>query len=102
MSAGSYIQIDLANKVIRTDRLLQVLQDLQRKGKSPEQISDEIAGTSVVTTYGSKKHTYRVESIDFSRSPACTFLKGKPGEEVEVSFKDYYKQQYNEIIKEEN
>ena len=57
---------------------------------------------SVVTTYGTKKHSYRIESIDFTRSPICTFMKGKPGEEVETSFKDYYKQTYGVEINDMN
>ena len=90
LASGSFIQIDLANKVIRTDKLLQIMNDLRGKGKSPDQINDELTGISVVTTYGTKKHTYRIESIDFTRSPICTFKKGKPGEEVDISFRDYY------------
>ena len=67
-----------------------------------DQINEELTGTSVVTTYGTKKHTYRIESIDFNRSPNCTFMKGKPGEEVEISFKDYYKQTYGVNIGDDN
>ena len=57
---------------------------------------------SVVTTYGTKKHTYRIESIDYNQSPTCTFKKGKPGEEVEISFKDYYQKTYGKGINDDN
>jgi hypothetical protein len=76
----------LANKVVRTDKLYDILNDLKGRGKSNEQINDELAGTSVVTDYGTKKHSYRIESIDFNRSPTSTFLKGKPGEEIQITF----------------
>ena len=102
LSSGSFIQIDLANKVIRTDTLYQILQDLQNKGKSPEQINDELQNTSVVTTYGTKKHSYKIEKIDFGKSPTCTFMKGKEGEQVETSFMDYYKNTYAVTIKDPN
>jgi hypothetical protein len=29
---------------------------------------------SVVTTYGNNKHTYEIESIDFTKSPLDTFV----------------------------
>lgn len=102
LSSGTFLQIDLANKVIRTDTLYSILNDMRNKGKSPEQTNEELAGTSVVTMYGTKKHTYRIESIDFTRSPTCTFKKGKPGEEVEVSFADYYQKTYGVTIKDLN
>ena len=102
LASGTYLQIDLANKVIRTDKLISMLEDLKNKNKSTEQINEELSGMSVVTTYGTKKHTYRIESIDFMRSPVCTFKKGKPGEEVEISFKDYYQQTYGVTINDLN
>ena len=52
--------------------------------------------------YGTKKHTYRIESIDYDISPSSTFKKGKPGEEVDVTFKDYYKSVYGVTIKDLN
>lgn len=102
LAAGTFLQIDLANKVVRTDRLLQILQDYENKGKSQEQINEELKGTSVVTTYGTKKHSYRIESIDFTRSPTCSFKKGKPGEEVDITFLDYYKTVYAVEIRDTN
>lgn len=88
--------------MIRTDKLYDTLKDMQNKNKSPDQINDELTGLSVVTTYGMKKHTYKIESIDFNKSPTCTFKKGKPGEEVEVTFKDYYQTTYGCDIKDDN
>ena len=73
LSAGTFLQIDLASKVVRTDKLLDTLRDMQNKGKSKDEINDEVKGMSVVTTYGTKKHSYRIESIDFDRSPSSTF-----------------------------
>ena len=102
LATGTFLQIDLASKVIRTDKLLNTLKDLQGKGKSPDQINDELTGMSVVTTYGMKKHTYRIESIDFNKSPMCTFKKGKPGEETEVTFKDYFQTTYGANITDDN
>ena len=80
----------MANKVVRTDTLHSVLNEFRNKGKNADSINDELAGVSVVTTYGTKKHSYRIEKIDFEQSPTCTFKKGKPGEEVDISYMDYY------------
>lgn len=102
LASGTFLQIDLANKVIRTDKLLGVLQGMLSQGKTQEQVNDELKGTSVVTTYGMKKHSYKIEAIDFLRSPNCTFKKGKPGEETEVSFNEYYNKTYGITISEPN
>ena len=102
LAQGSFIQIDLANKVIRLDTLYQILNDMRNKGKSPDQITEELQGMSVVTTYGTKKHSYRIESLNFEKAPTCTFKKGKPGEEVDITYCDYYKQTYNVTIKDLN
>ena len=57
LASGTFLQIDLANKVVRTDKLYDILHDLKGKGKSNDQINDELSGTSVVTDYGTKKHS---------------------------------------------
>ena len=53
----------------------------------------------VVTSYGKSKKTYKVERIDFDRSPESKFTM-KDG--TEVSFAEYYKNQYNIQIREHN
>lgn len=56
----------------------------------------------MVTTYGLNKHSYRIERIDFEMSPKCSFKKGKQGEEVDITFMDYYQQVYGVVIKDTN
>ena len=96
---GPLIMIDLTNKVIRQDSVLAFIKELEQKRKSREQINDELKFRVVVTSYGKAKKTYRVERIDFDKSPDSQF-EGREG--VMMSFLEYYQKQYNITIKEFN
>lgn len=54
---------------------------------------------SVVTTYGNNKHTYEIESIDFTKSPLDTFVMGKGEAAKTVTFQEYYKEKYGVTLK---
>ena len=113
LECGPLIMIDLTNKVIRKDSVLSHIQDLESKGKSREFINEQLKWAIVVTTYGQNKKTYRVDHIDFERSPATTFkcrsLNQKKQanendvdeEEKDMSFLQYYRLRYSVDIREE-
>ncbi|TNV83116.1 hypothetical protein FGO68_gene11586 [Halteria grandinella] len=99
LDGGALIQIDLTNKVIRQDTVLSFIQELESKGKSREFINQELQFKVVVTSYGKDKRTYRVERVDFDRSPESTF-PCKDG--TQISFGAYFKKQYNIDVREIN
>ena len=78
LEAGPLIMLDMTNKVIRSDKVLTFIQELETKRKSREQINYEMQFKCVVTSYGKTKKTYVVEKIDFDKSPDSTF-EGKDG-----------------------
>ena len=82
------MQIDLTSKVIRKDSVYDTLKDFERKGYDHERINEEVKGMTVVTSYSkSGKHTYKVERIDFEKTPSDEFeMKG--GEKI--SFSNYF------------
>ena len=83
--------MDLVSKVVRKDSVIDHLNILLRKFDN-ERVNEEIKGMSVVTSYSKAgKHTYRIERVDFTKSPIDTFKKR---DETEISFLDYYETQY--------
>ena len=102
LQSGPLLQIDLANKVVRKDKLINEIRNMTQKGKNPEQVSSEMEGMSVVTSYGKTKRNYRIERIDFNQSPLSTFKKGEGEEAKEMSYMEYYQSQYEVTIKDQN
>lgn len=89
---GPYIQIDITNKVVRKDTLLQDIENMSDKNMSNEAINEKVANIIVVTSY--TKKTYRISHLDFTKNPSSTFEVGKGEEVVEKSFSQYYKEKY--------
>jgi len=95
--SGTLLNIDVAFRVVRNDSALdfikQVTEEAEKKNNDVRQeIQDALIGSTVVTRYNNK--TYRVEAIDFEKTPESTFEKdGNP-----IAFKDYFKTQYNEVV----
>ena len=75
---------------------------MTQKGKNPEQVSNELEGQSVVTSYGKTKRNYRLEKIDFNQSPLSTFKKGEGEDAKEMTYLEYYKTQYGVDIQDQN
>ena len=94
LQSGPLLQIDLANKVVRKDKLINEIRTMTQKGKNPDQVSSEMEGVSVVTSYGKTKRNYRIERIDFNQSPLSTFKKGEGEDAKEMSYMEYYQSQY--------
>jgi len=55
---------------------------------------------SIATVYGNNKHQYRIESINFDKTPHDTFTLTK--ETREISFGDYFKEKYDASINDLN
>merc|ERR1712048_1339663 len=98
---GALLNVDVAFRVVRTDSLLDYMNQVRDKAEQrnkdwQEALEDAIVGSTVVTRYNQK--TYRVERIDFSMSPETTFDK----EGTQVSYAQYYKEKYQENINDSN
>ncbi|KAM6155722.1 piwi-like protein 3 [Rhynchocyon petersi] len=87
---------DVSHKVLRSETVLDFMLNLRQKNKEREfneLVSRELIGLIVLTKYNNK--TYRIDGIDWDQHPESTFRKADGSE---VSFLDYYKEQYNEHI----
>lgn len=92
MESGPLMQIDLTSKVIRKDSVIDTLRDFERKNYDKERINEEFKGMTVVTSYSKAgKHTYKVERVDFEKTPADEF-EMKDGSKI--SFANYFEKQY--------
>lgn len=97
INAGVMVQIDLCSKVFRNDKVYDTLKEYERMRYDHDRIIEEVKGMVVTTSYSKTgKHTYQIEGVDFEKTPEHEFEK-KGG--VMISFKDYYKQQYEIDIK---
>ncbi|XP_006990580.1 piwi-like protein 4 isoform X1 [Peromyscus maniculatus bairdii] len=84
---------DVSYKVLRNETVLEFMTDLCfRTGTShfTETCQKELVGLIVLTRYNNK--TYRIDDIDWSVKPTHAFHK-RDGSEI--TYVDYYKQQYN-------
>ena len=96
---GLYLQVDVASRVLRTDTVLDMLNNLAKTKKPTlkEEAEKALLGQSVVTKYNNKN--YKIDGIDFNDSPKGTFLK-QTGQEM--SYMDYYKQNYGVVVQDPN
>ncbi len=83
------MQIDLTSKVCRKDKTIDYLKDLlKNKRYDHNRVNEEVKGMTVVTSYANgKKHAYRIESVDFSKTPNDGFTKN---DGTFIKFSDYY------------
>ncbi|KAL1781902.1 piwi 4 [Sigmodon hispidus] len=87
------LNADVSYKVLRNETVLEFMTDLCiRTGMShfTETCHKRLVGLIVLTRYNNK--TYRIDDIDWSVKPTHAFCK-RDGSEI--TYVDYYKQQYN-------
>ena len=95
---GLFVQCDLANKILRTQTVLDVIKDLFKRGGSgavQQTVKSELMGKSVLTRYNNKP--YKISDVDFDICPTDTFPSKKTGDQV--SYVDYYQQRYSLAVK---
>ncbi|KAG9491305.1 piwi-like protein 4 [Eleutherodactylus coqui] len=88
------LSADVSHKVLRNETVLDSMNEMYSrvpKERFIEACEKEFLGTIVLTRYNNK--TYRVDDIDWSTKPTDTFPKKKDGSQI--SYVEYYKQQYN-------
>jgi aubergine-like protein len=90
MEPGPMIQIDLTSKVCRQDKVIGHIRELMdKKGYDNDRLNEECKGMTLITSYSKVgKHTYKIDRIDFEKSPSDEFEK-KDG--TKISFAEYFK-----------
>jgi len=91
---GLLLQLDAANRVLRTetvrDALMRCATKAKQSGTSMKQEAEkELLGCSILTRYNNK--SYIVDDINFEMSPESTFTNEKG---QTMTFVEYYKRQY--------
>ncbi|NWR55762.1 PIWL1 protein, partial [Bucorvus abyssinicus] len=92
--------IDVSHKVLRSETVLDSMYNLCQhveEQRFRDVCAKELIGLVVLTKYNNK--TYRVDDIDWDCNPQCTFRRADGSE---ISFVDYYKTQYNQVISDLN
>ncbi|KAK5606868.1 Piwi-like protein 1 [Crenichthys baileyi] len=82
---------DVSHKVLRSETVLDFMVNLRQQCGSQrytEICAKELIGLIVLTKYNNK--TYRIDDIAWDHTPNNTFTR----RETEISFKNYYKNQY--------
>ncbi|XP_035247058.1 piwi-like protein 1 [Anguilla anguilla] len=97
--SGVMLSVDVSHKVLRSETVLAFMYGLRQQHGDRyfmEACTKELLGLIVLTKYNNK--TYRIDEIAWDHNPRNTFKKG----DKEISFKEYYKTQYNLDIRDEN
>ncbi|XP_039205017.1 piwi-like protein 4 [Crotalus tigris] len=87
---------DVSHKVLHSENVLEFMTNLYNnsdRARFAENCEKELVGLIVLTRYNNK--TYRIDDIEWSIKPTDTFQK-RDG--TQISYEDYYKQQYDIIL----
>ncbi|CAB3369856.1 Hypothetical predicted protein [Cloeon dipterum] len=89
---GLLLCCDTSSKVLRTQTVLELMYEVSmaKKQHFQTELKNILLGACVLTRYNNR--LYRVDDVDFSLNPNCTFDRNK---DEKISFKEYYKTHYN-------
>ena len=92
---GVLLNVDICHKVIRTDTVLDLINEIKSKarGDPREEIKKTLLNTTVMTTYN--KRTYKVDDIDFDVSLKDTFSQEDGSS---ITYQDYFRKKYGKSI----
>ncbi|XP_073468568.1 piwi-like protein 1 [Aquarana catesbeiana] len=86
------LNIDVSHKVLRNETVLHLMRNIYEsceQQKFQDLCTKELVGQIVLTKYNNR--TYRIDEINWTMTPAATFKKS----DKDVSYLEYYKNQYN-------
>ena len=90
---SSFVKLDTSSRMANTSSVLVFIQSLNVSGETKnDYILKELKGKTIYTFYNNK--TYKIEGVDFSRSPKDTFLMKN---EV-ITLAKYYEKHYSKKI----
>ncbi|XP_045881507.1 piwi-like protein 3 [Meles meles] len=92
---------DVSHKLFRMQTAYDLISDIRdgfpTKQELQDQVSKQLVGSVVSTMYNNK--TYRVDAINWEETPRTTF---KTSDGAEITFVEYYKTRYNQVVTELN
>ncbi|KAI5622106.1 piwi-like protein 1, partial [Silurus asotus] len=97
--ANIMLCLDVSHKVLRSETVLDFMTSLRQQCGAQHFVdicTKELVGVIVLTKYNNK--TYKIDDIAWDHTPKNTFKRG----DTNISFKDYYVQQYSLKITDEN
>ncbi|KAG5670554.1 hypothetical protein PVAND_000808 [Polypedilum vanderplanki] len=87
---GLMLLLDVSHRVLSQKTVLEFFKEcIQKTDNWKDMAKKGVVGNIVLTRYNNK--SYRIDDIDFSQNPLSTFKKG----DREISYADYYKNEYN-------
>nr|XP_028581928.1 piwi-like protein 4 isoform X3 [Podarcis muralis] len=87
---------DVSHKVLRNENVLEFMMNLYGSvdnSRFAETCEKELVGLIVLTRYNNK--TYRIDDIEWTVKPTDVFQKS---DGTQISYVDYYKQQYDAVL----
>lgn len=80
------LNCDVVHKVMRTDTVYTMLQETRKADANTwrDSFQRKVLGMTVLTGYNNK--TYRIDDVDFTKSPMTTFTR----RDEEVTIEKYY------------
>ncbi|KAM6331386.1 piwi-like protein 2 [Alca torda] len=94
---GLFLLVDPIHKVIRSDSVLNFMHAIYKQSHSSfqDECTKQLVGNVVITRYNNR--TYRVDDIDWNKTPrdSFTLVSGE-----EITFVDYYSKTYGITIRE--
>ena len=97
LRSGVMLTVDCSFKLVRTDSVLEVINEMMSGRLSREDIRKELSNKILMTFYGSQA-TYRIDDILFDESPQDKFQFGCS----EVTYVKYFKDKYQASINHRN
>lgn len=90
---------EVTHKIMRNENVLSVLDECLRMDQTnyKQLFKDRIIGTVVLTGYNNR--TYRIDDIDWDKSPSSTFSKQ---DGTQITYLQYYKERYQLDIRQKN
>ncbi|KAM6106809.1 piwi-like protein 2 [Pterocles gutturalis] len=93
---GLFLLVDAIHKVIRSDSVMNFMHTIYKQSTSSfqDECTKQLVGNVVITRYNNR--TYRIDDIDWNKTPKDTFTLAS-GEEI--TFVDYYSKTYGITIR---
>eukprot|EP00698_Gefionella_okellyi_P018362 TRINITY_DN5498_c0_g1_i1.p2 TRINITY_DN5498_c0_g1~~TRINITY_DN5498_c0_g1_i1.p2 ORF type:complete len:665 (-),score=178.92 TRINITY_DN5498_c0_g1_i1:723-2717(-) len=96
---GYTLNVDVVSKIMRVSTVLDMLMEYRRSSNDKQLADENVVGKVVLTRFNNM--TYRVEAIDWTKTPQDKFVMKKKAGEL-ISFVDYFKEHYSREIQDLN
>ena len=97
---GLMLMVDLSFKVLRNQNVLQIFSEIKKSSTNATFKTSSmraLIGQTILTRYNNKN--YRIDDIDWDTNPLSTFTYGYGDNKREITFVEYFQEQYQLKIK---